>query len=274
MKRGKEMALGRVLVLMPHLFGVLWIGAPLSAQTFVPDGVGETTVAVQVEKPFLEAADGLAFYTTIVEADLLLAVGQGKTVQLGAPLAVAGADSEDGASTYLGNLRVSLLFGPPGELTGYVGLTLPTASEVSDENLLAAFVGIAPWLNEPEKWIEDSFSVRGGWIPSRPLEGGGRLGLRLGGSAAVPTELDNLFLYARAAGWGRFPVGTAELRADLETSYYVNGDDGFGQQFTSYLHLGLQFMETPGRPLAFLRVPLDGDAGRFLDVSVGVGIRF
>ena len=125
-----------------------------------------------------------------------------------------------------------------------------------------------------EKWGDDAFSVRGAYLPSTLLEGGGRLGLSLGGSAAMPTDFENLFVYTRVAGWGRFPTETAELRADLGISYDVTNDDGFGEQVTSYVDLGAALTEASGRPGLFLRIPLDGDARDAMDFSIGFRVQF
>ncbi len=247
--------------------------SPAAAQTFVPDPVERTRLAVQLEKPFLREADGLAAYSSIFEADVIFPVGGGgRSLQIGVPLAFAGADGLDGPSVYMGSLRASLLFGTPDDLDGHVGITLPTASSLRDPDL-TVLVGALPWLGELEKW-GDAFSVRGAALPSRTLESGGRLGLRLGGAAVAPEDLENLFVYARVGGWGRFPVGRAELRADLGTSYAVNDDDGFEEQFTAYLDLGATMLEAGGRPGFFIRIPLDGDARGVLDFSIGISARF
>lgn len=129
-------------------------------------------------------------------------------------------------------------------------------------------------MNEHEKWSDDAFSARGAVIPTWPLESGGQLGLRLGAAAVAPNDLENLFVYTRIDGWGRFPVGSGQLRADLETSYAVNNDDGFGRQFTAYLDLGAGLPHLSGSPGLFIRVPLDGDARRVLDLSIGISARF
>lgn len=247
--------------------------SPADAQSFLPDPVEQTTVAVQWEKPFLSGADGLSFYSSILEGDVIFPVGTGRSLQIGVPLAIGGTDTSDGG-VFLGNLRASLLFGDPGAPSGFVGVTLPTASDLDASSLVPALVGALPRLDEPEKWGNEAFSARGAVIPSWPLENGGQLGLRLGGAAVVRTNFENLLVFGRAAGWGRFPVGSAELRADLGTSYAVNDDDGFGEQLTAYLDLGWNMREVSGQPGLFLRVPLDGDARQVLDFSIGVSARF
>lgn len=268
---------------MKHRIGTpaVWLGllttllstAPaVNAQTFVPAPVDDPGFVLQLEKPFLPF-DGLHFYSSNIEADVLLPLSSGRTVALGVPLAVAGADGANGPSFYLGNLRGSLLFGEPNDLTGFLGVTLPTASNIGGPDL-AVLVGALPWLNELEKWSDDVVSFRGAWIPSRPLEDGGRVGLRLGGAAVMPTDFENLFVYARVAGWGSVPAGSTELRADLNVSYDVTGDDGFGQQFTSYLDLGVALQQAAEGSTLFLRVPLDGDARDALDLSVGWRLQF
>ena len=230
-------------------------------------------VALQFEKPFLPDVEGLASYSSNLEVDAILPVASGMALQLGLPFAFAGADVVDGTSVYVGNLRASLLFGDPGNLSGFVGLTVPTASNIGGPDL-AVIVGVLPWLNEVEKWADHAYSVRGAWIPSTALKRGGRAGFRVGGAAVAPDDFENLFVYARVAAWGRVPVGVAELRADVATSYAVNSDDGFGQQFTAYLDLGAAFAEASGRPGVFLRIPLDGDAREALNLSIGLMARF
>lgn len=113
----------------------------------------------------------------------------------------------------------------------------------------------------------------GAVTPSWALSGGGRLGLRLGGEAARD-ETDSFLLFGRVAGWGRFPVGTAALRADLSTSYILSDDEGFGREFTAYLLLGSELPEVLGSPGLFVRLPLDGEARRYLDFAVGLSARF
>lgn len=243
-----------------------------SAQTFVPAPVDEPGFVLQLEKPFLPF-DGLDFYSSNIEADVLLPLSTGRSVAIGVPLAVAGADGAHGTSFYLGNLRASLLFGTPGDPTAFLGVTVPTASNIGGPDL-AVLVGALPWLNELEKWSDDAVSFRGAWIPSRSLDEGRRVGLRLGGSAVMPTDFENLFVFARAAGWGSISAGGTELRVDLNVSYDVTGDDGFGEQFTSYIDLGVALQQAAKGSTLFLRVPLDGDARDVLDLSVGWRIRF
>lgn len=244
----------------------------VQGQTFPPDPVDRTVFTLQWEKPFFPGLGGLAAWSSILEADVIFRVGPGQSVQLGMPIAIAGADAVDGTSLFLHNLRFSVLFGEPGALNGFLGLTVPTASNVRGPDL-AVVVGVLPYLEEFEKWGDDAFSVRGAWTPFRPI-GGGQLGLRLGGAAVAPIDLVNVFVYARAAGWGRFPAGNAELRADLETSYLVNDDHGFGERFIAYLNLGAALSGAGGHPGLFIRIPLDADARDVLDFSIGLTARF
>jgi hypothetical protein len=191
--------------------GVLLLGSvlaalPAEAQTFLPEPMDRAGLAFQLEKPFLPGSDGLDFYSSNLEVDAIVQLASGRSVQIGLPLSIAGADGLDGTSFFVGNLRASLLLGEPGELTGFVGVTIPTASNIAGPDLAVVVLAL-PWLHLPEKWGDDVFSVRGAWIPSQPLESGGRIGLRLGGAALVPDGFDNLHVFARAAGWGRLPVG-------------------------------------------------------------------
>lgn len=253
-------------------FALCFLSSDVAAQTFPLEPASQTTYALQWEKPFLPSSDGLAGWSTNIEGDILFSLPSGRSIQLGVPLAVAGAEAVNGTSFYLGNLRASLLFGDVDNLSGFVGVTIPTASNIGGPDL-AVLVGALPWLDEMEKWNGDVISIRGAWTPSRALDGGGRLGVRLGGAAVTPNEFENLWVYVRAAGWGSLPVGTAKLRADLATSYYVS-DDGFGRQFTAYLNLGATLSEASGHPGLFIRVPLDRDARDVLDLSVGLSARF
>jgi hypothetical protein len=229
-------------------------------------------VAVQLEKPFIPDAASLASYSSILEADAVLRLGS-SSVRIGLPVAFAGADFAEGTSVYMGNLRGSILFGEPGALSSFIGVTLPTASNIAGPNL-AVLVGVLPWLGELEKWIEDSISLAGAVLPSWPLSSGGQLGLRLGGAAIMPTGFDNLNVDARVAGWAHLPMAAAEFRADLATSYMVTSDDGFGEQFTAYLDLGATLTEMSGRPGVFIRPPLDGDGRRVHDLSIGLSAAF
>jgi hypothetical protein len=241
--------------------------------TFPLDPVDRFEVALQLEKPLLPDVLGSAWFSSILEADALFPLGPTTTLRIGLPVAFARADIVDGTSVYAGNLRASFLFGEPGSLSSTFGVTLPTASNLTGPEL-AILVGGLPWLGDRDKWLEETFSVGGAVLPSRQVGSGGEVGLRLGGEAMVPTDFDNLWLDARAAGWGRVPVGRAELEADLTFSYLITSDDGFGRQSTAYLDLGASLTEEPGRPGVFFRIPLDGDSRDVLDLSIGVSARF
>jgi hypothetical protein len=54
----------------------------------------------------------------------------------------------------------------------------------------------------------------------------------------------------------------------------VTSDDGFGDQFTAYLDLGVSLTGVSAQPGLFLRVPLDGDGRQVHDLSLGVSVRF
>jgi hypothetical protein len=246
--------------------------SPVLGQTFLPDPVEQVAFALQLEKPFLAGATGLAAFSSILEADALLPVGFA-SLQIGLPVAFAGADFVDGTSVYMGNVRASLLFGAPDALTSFIGVTLPTASNISGPDL-ALLVGVLPWLGELEKWVDDNITVSGAILPSWRLSDAGRIGLRLGGAAFVATGFENLNVDARVAGWVRVPTATAALRAEVATSYMVTSDDGFGDQFTAYLDLGVSLTGVSAQPGLFLRVPLDGDGRQVHDLSLGVSVRF
>jgi hypothetical protein len=175
------------------------------AQTFLPDPVDRTAVAVQLEKPFLIDALGLASFSSSLEADAVFPIGSAVSLRVGLPLAFAGADFADGTSVYMGNIRASMLFGEPGGLSSFIGITLPTAGNISGSDL-AVLVGALPWLGEIEKWTDEATSVSGAVLPSWPLSSGGQLGLHLGGVVVLLNGFDNLHLDARAAGWARLPI--------------------------------------------------------------------
>ena len=263
---------GRALFFGSAAISLTFPGSPVLGQTFNPDPVEQVGVAIQLEKPLLDDALVLAGYSSILEADALIPLGSA-SLQIGLPVAFAGADFVDGTSVYVGNARASLLFGAPGALTSFIGITLPTASNISGPDL-AVLVGALPWLGEPEKWVEDNFTVGGGVLPARRFANGGQVGLRLGGVAFVRTGFENLNIDARAAGWAHIAAGAAELRADVATSYMITSDDGFGDQFTAYLDLGASFAAVVGQPGLFIRIPLDGDGRRVHDLSIGMSFGF
>jgi hypothetical protein len=248
------------------------VASPAAGQTFLPDPGERASVAIQLEKPLLIDAFGLGAFSSILEVDAILPLGSA-SLQVGVPVAFAGADFVDGTSVYAGNLRATILFGEPGSLSSFIGITLPTASNIGGPDF-AVLVGLLPWLGELEKWLEETVSLRAAVLPSWPLSNGGRLGLRLGGAAILPNGFDNLNVDARVAGWARLRMASAELGADLATSYMVTSDDGFGEQFTAYLALGATLVESSGAPGVFIRIPLDGDGRRVHDLSIGLSVRF
>jgi hypothetical protein len=245
--------------------------SPADGQTFLPDPVDRPAFAIHLEKPFLPDVLDIAPFSSILEADALFPLGS-TTLQVGLPTAFAGSGLVDGTSVYVGNVRASLLFGGAGALSGFVGITLPTASNVAGPDF-AVLVGALPWRGEREKWVDDSYAVTGAFQPWWPVSQG-RLGLRFGGAAFVPTDFDQLNVDARVAGWANVRAGSAALKADLATSYMVTSDDGFGSQFSAYLDLGAALVETPARPGLFLRIPLDGESRDLHDLSMGVEVGF
>lgn len=254
------------------LVPALLLPLPGAAQVFDPDPAEGASLVLHLEKPLFSDAEGLAFWSSILEVDAVLPVG-GRSLRIGLPMAVAGDDGDDGTSLYAGNLRLALLFGEPDALDGIVALTLPTATNLAGSDL-AAIVGLFAWLDDPGKWFDDTVALRGEFLPGRDLDDGGRIGLRLGTYLLAPTDVDNLNAYLRLGGWGRFPTDGAEFRADLGSTYLVNSDDGFGSQFTAHLSLQAALTEGTGRPGLFVRVPLDGDSRDLLDLSVGVRVQF
>ncbi len=244
----------------------------VAAQVFDPDPVDHTTLWVQVEKPFMEGAADLAVYTSIIEADVVVPLRPGLSLQIGLPLAVAG-NSGSGASQQHGNLRLNVLFGEPNEPRGRLGLVLPTGSSPRDESL-PLVLGFFTWLNEPEKWIDELLALRGELIRSTQLDDGARLGIRVGGAAITPTEFNDVTFFGRFAGWAHFDTDGARFRVDLETNRRVTTDPGFSEGWASYLALGASLAEVMGRPGLFVRVPL-GDLTRDAHgFSVGLTARF
>jgi hypothetical protein len=247
--------------------------SPAMSQTFLPDPAEQTAFAIQWEKPLLDDFGTLASYSSIVEVDVIFPLNSGESLQVGIPLALAGGEGLDGTSMYAGNLRATLLYGDPENLRGFIGVTLPTGTNVAGPEG-AGFVGLFSWVQEPEKWIDDLISLRVAVMPSRELEGGGRLGLSLGGAAVAPDDFDNLTGYLRLAAWGRVPAGSAELRGDLGTALVVNGEGGLGRRSVVHLNVAATLPELSGNPGLFIRVPIDDDARVLHDLSVGLMARF
>lgn len=242
------------------------------AQTFVPDPAPKASLEIQLEKPFFANAETLAGYNSILEADAVMPLSFG-SLRIGLPVAFAGSDFIDGTSVYMGNLRATLLFGEPGRLTSYLGATLPTASNVSGPDF-AVLIGVIPWRGEWEKWLDDSFSVGGGFLPSWALSGTARFGLRLGGAAIVDTDWSNLNVDIRPAAWVRVDTGALELMTELATTYMITNDDGFDEQTTAYLDLGVRAPSTRMRPGVFARIPLDSDTRAVHQGSIGLSLGF
>lgn len=275
---GLDTRLRRKRRVAPRLAALAVIAAalpasPLAGQIFQPGPADETTVQIQLEKPFLANADDVKFFTSVLDVDLSVPVGDGLTLVLGAPLAVGGADPV-GNGAFLGNLRGTLVFGEPGDQSGFLGLTLPTATDFGDGAVVGAVAGLAGDLDRIEEWVDDSFGVRAALTPSWDYGEGRRLGLRLGVGAAAPDDFDDVNVYLRPGVWGIIRSGSLDLRGDLATSYFLNSDDGFGEQFTAYLDLGVDLVERSGRPGFFVRIPLDGDTRDLLNLSVGARVRF
>lgn len=260
------------LVMTLLLLGVASSVSPASGQPFQPDPVANTTAMVYWAKPFFPDVRDLDPNGSVFGIDVVFPWKAVVSVQIGIPLAIADAATEDGTGIHSGNLHVSALFGDLGALKGFVRVTLPTASNPDGSRFPPGFGAFWAW-DEPEVWSTDGLGLSGAVTPSWPVSGGGRLGVRLGGNAAR-TETDGLILFGRAAGWGRFPLGSAELRADLSSSFLLNDDEDFGRHFTAYFTLGAEYSEIPASPGLFIRVPLDGEARRYLDFAAGLSARF
>jgi len=265
----RELLPGLVLTLLG--MGVAAFASPVAGQPFQPDPVSETTALVYWAKPFFPDMEERNPNGSVFGVDLVFPWRPGLSLQIGLPLSVAEPATGGSRDLRLGNLHVSALFGETGALSGLVGVTLSTASNPDGSKFPPGAGAYWTW-DEPEEWSKDGLSIFGAVTPSWALSGGGRLGLRLGAEAAR-TKTDDFLLFGRAAGWGRFPVGTATLRADLSSSYLLNSDDGFGRQFTAYFVLGAELSDILAKPGLFVRVPLDGEARRFLDFAVGLSAR-
>lgn len=249
------------------------VATPVAGQVFLPGPVEETTLQIQLEKPFFQDGDPVRFFTSVLDLDGSFPVGDGLTLVVGAPLGVGGID-DGGSGAFLGNLRGTLVFGEPGDPSGFVGITLPTASDFGGGPFVALLAGLAGDLDRPEEWLDDVFGLRAGLTPTWENGEGRAVGLRLGVAAAAPDDFDDVNVYLRPGVWGSVRSGDLDFRGDLATSYFLNSDDGFGQQFTAYLDLGVDLVEQSGRPGFFLRLPLDGDTRELLDLSVGARVLF
>lgn len=261
----------RTLILAGVLFALVAPATPVLGQTFPLDPVDAPAFVVHWEKPFLEGADRLAAWSSILELDAVLPVGDAVSLAIGLPFSLLSSDFDDDTHLYAGALRATLLFGEPGDPTGFLGVTFPTATAIAGDDEGGLFAAI-PWWNEREKWVDESWSVRGALTPSKPLNGGGRIGLRLGGALVLLNGGDNLDADLRVSGWLRRPAGNAEIRADLAGTYAVTSDDGFREQSTLFLNLGADLPETGGNPGVFVRLPLYGVVEDLHELSIGLKV--
>ena len=255
------------------VLAIVLLPSPTCAQAYlrVPDS--GSAIALGLELPMFGEPDAFSFYTSLWEADALILLGTGTTLQVGFPLAIANADFVDGTSVYLGNVRASVLFGTPQRLDGFVGITLPTGSNLTGPDL-AQGVGSLTWSTRAERWADRTFSLRGARFMSHAIESDRELGLGLGGAAVAANDFENLLVFARMDGWFRFPLGTWKLRVDLLTSLDVTGDDGLGRQVSAYLGFAAEWLDWPRPTVGFVRVPLDGDVRRELLASAGFSVMY
>jgi hypothetical protein len=246
--------------------------APVAAQSLVFTTIDDATLGLQLKNPSLPLDDAPSRWSSTLETDLLFRWGANVFVQATLPMAFAGADFVDGTSFYVGALGATFIFGPPGSPSSFLGITLPTASNLAGPDL-AVLIAVLPNEDEPELWAEDIMSVRGGITPFVQLSEEARVGLRVGGALLAPDDLGDLWLYGRGAVWGSTRLSDAELRGDLVTSYFINSSEGFAEQLRMYLDARAGLPEAPGRPAVFLRLPVDGEARDALDFSVGLSAR-
>jgi hypothetical protein len=264
-------------VLRPVILGAAVLTAALTAgpaagQSLVATASDDVTLGIRVKNPSLGGTANPSSWSSSLETDLLFRWGANAFVQAVVPVAFAGAELVDGTSMYLGNVGATFVFGPPGAPSSFLGFTLPTATNIAGPDL-AVLIGLLPNEDEPELWAEDVMSVRGGIIPSLQVSPQAVVGVRVGGALVAPNDLENLWVYGRGALWGSTAVGAAELRADLVTSYFINSDDGFAEQFRMYLDARAGLPDVPAAPGIVFRLPLDEEAREALDFSVGLTAR-
>jgi hypothetical protein len=245
---------------------------PAAGQSLVATTTEDVTLGIQLKNPSLGGTANPRSWSSSLETDLLFRWGASVYVQGWLPLAFAGAEFVDGTSAYLGNMGATFIFGPPGAPSSFLGFTLPTATNIGGPNL-AVLVGLLPNEDEPELWAEDVMSARGGIMPSVQLSPQAVVGVRVGGSLVVPTDFEDVWVYGRGALWGSTAAGPAELRADLVTSYLINGDDAFADKFRMYLDARAGLPDVPASPGILFRLPLDEEARQALDFTVGLTAR-
>jgi hypothetical protein len=262
----------RTVVLAGALLAADLAGDDAAAQSLVATASDDVTLGIQVMNPSLPGGASPSSWSSSLETHLLFRWGANVFVRAGVPLAFAGTEGVDGTSLYLGNVGASFIFGPPGAPSSFLGFTLPSATNVAGPEL-AVLIGLLPNEDEPELWSEDVMSVRGGIIPSWRLAPQAVVGVRIGGAMVAPTDLENLWIYGRGALWASATPGAAELRADLVTSYFINSDDGFAEQFRMYLDARAGLPGVPAAPGIVFRLPLDEEARDALDFSVGLTAR-
>lgn len=259
-------------VFVAAAFLTLPLTSPAAAQSLVMTSPDDVTLGLQLKNPFFPGEGGPQPWSSTLETDLTFRWGPSTFVQVSVPLAFAGAESVDGTSLYVGGIGARFVFGPPGSPTGFLGFSLPSATNLAGPDL-AVLIGLLQMQDEPEMWAEDVMSVTGGVMPTLQLSENARGGVRLGGALLAPDDLEDLWIYARGAAWASARAGAGELRGDLVTSYFLNSDDGFDRKFRLYVDARAGLPDMPGRPGVYLRLPLDREARDAMDLAAGLSVR-
>lgn len=246
----------------------LALSLPASAQFYPPAPASpeRTEVRLRVERPLIEGAD-FGFLSSVWDVDVAFPVSERLGLVVGVPVALGTGEDLD-PSVVLGNLRATLVFGTPDRPRGFLGLAIPTATGITDEDY-AFLLGSLPRLDRPGEWVDEFITLRGGLIRERDV-GEGKLGLRVEGAINALTEFDDGLFWLRSGVWGQARAGAASLRAELSGGWILNQDDGFGRNSFFYFDAGADFDDVPGRPGLFVRVPLDENARRLVNASFGV----
>lgn len=250
---------------------LLGLSAPVEAQIQRMQSVEETTVGLELAKPFIGDA-GLSWYSSTIRVRLLTPVGATTALLADGGLSIAGTDF--GSDETLSNPELGIAFlGDDRESDGYLSVILPIGRELGDDDASVAVAALSnfTWF---DRFAEDLWSVNAGYTPETTLgaSGASRLNLELVGSLMIPQEGgDNEFFTRYVVGVSQ-DTSTLRLRADLEGLMIVSeGDLSLGERTTHQLVVGVDGLD--GGPGFFVRIPVDDDLQQ-VDAVVGATFTF
>ncbi|HSM59282.1 MAG TPA: hypothetical protein VK849_00740 [Longimicrobiales bacterium] len=246
----------------------------LAGQLAHPEPGSGARLEIGLEKPFLDGFwDDVGFASPLLGVRARLPVGGRGTLFVDMGLAHASIGSK--TSTALGNLTAGLVFGDADATSGWVSLTLPTATDWGDDDFAVGYAFSADPMRL-ERYLPDLAAVEAGvrFMPS--VTPAGSVGARLGVQVVAPTEGDaDAEIFARYALFGRRRAGRVRVGAELE-GYAIVSESGLdlGERTLHTVTGSIGLPEAGGAPELYVRIPVDGDLGEVLNVAVGLRMSF